>query len=237
MQNSLSIFRIMRRYLLFSLLLIVIYPALVLTGCAREIRDVPTIIAPTPQASAIPTTLPVASPTVPPSDTADSPRITPTPTLFVTNEDCGGINRIRLNQIHVTLESEDITRTVIAELADESAERRQGLMCRNYVPDREGMLFIFKESVSTGFWMYNTYTPLDILYIGSEGEIAGMARLEPCPRRDNEGDGAWRERCIDEARNYRSEAPFIAALELPAGWLDEEGFSIDDESRIYWDAK
>ena len=57
------------------------------------------------------------------------------------------------------------------EVADNEAERNQGLMYRPYMPDSVGMLFIFEQSEPQSFWMKNTIIPLDILYVNENKEI------------------------------------------------------------------
>jgi uncharacterized protein len=66
------------------------------------------------------------------------------------------------------------------EIADEPAERAQGLMYRREIPPDQGMLFDMGETRPVGFWMRNTYVSLDIIFIGEDGVVRSIAeRTEP----------------------------------------------------------
>jgi uncharacterized membrane protein (UPF0127 family) len=61
------------------------------------------------------------------------------------------------------------------ELATTEAEREKGLMFRRDLPDGQGMLFDFQRDQPVSFWMHNTYLPLDMLFIRSDGRIMHIA--------------------------------------------------------------
>ena len=60
------------------------------------------------------------------------------------------------------------------EIADDSTERERGLMFRETMPDDRGMLFVFSQTQQIGFWMKNTPLPLDLIFIGEDGRVAGI---------------------------------------------------------------
>ena len=62
------------------------------------------------------------------------------------------------------------------EIADDEAERARGLMYREPLPDDRGMLFEFPDVAERGFWMRNTPSSLDIIYIGADGRIVSISR-------------------------------------------------------------
>jgi uncharacterized membrane protein (UPF0127 family) len=62
------------------------------------------------------------------------------------------------------------------EIADDEAERQRGLMFRPPLEDDRGMLFEFETAAEQGFWMRNTPSSLDIVYIGADGKIVSIAR-------------------------------------------------------------
>jgi uncharacterized membrane protein (UPF0127 family) len=61
------------------------------------------------------------------------------------------------------------------EMATTEAERQQGLMNRKSLPEGQGMLFDFQRDQEVGFWMKNTYIPLDMIFIRSDGRIWRIA--------------------------------------------------------------
>ncbi|HVZ53203.1 MAG TPA: DUF192 domain-containing protein [Pseudolabrys sp.] len=61
------------------------------------------------------------------------------------------------------------------EIADTEAEREKGLMFRKELPEGRGMLFDFHREQDVGFWMENTYIPLDMIFIRGDGRILRIA--------------------------------------------------------------
>ena len=70
------------------------------------------------------------------------------------------------------------------EIADTDASREKGLMFRKSLPEGQGMLFDFHEEQPVGFWMQNTYIPLDMIFIRGDGSILRIAEnTEPLSTR------------------------------------------------------
>lgn len=61
------------------------------------------------------------------------------------------------------------------ELADDPAERAQGLMFRRSLEPEHGMLFDMRASRPVGFWMKNTYVSLDMVFISQSGRVHAVA--------------------------------------------------------------
>lgn len=62
------------------------------------------------------------------------------------------------------------------EVARTPKEQSQGLMYRENMADHQGMLFHYRFPQSVGFWMKNTYIPLDLIFIQPDGTIVNIAR-------------------------------------------------------------
>lgn len=61
------------------------------------------------------------------------------------------------------------------EIADDEAERARGLMFRPPLDDDKGMLFQFPDAAERAFWMQNTPSSLDIVYLDPQGCIISIA--------------------------------------------------------------
>ena len=61
------------------------------------------------------------------------------------------------------------------EIADDEAERQRGLMFRPPLEPDRGMLFEFETAGEQAFWMKNTPSSLDIVYIDAAGKIVSIA--------------------------------------------------------------
>ena len=103
------------------------------------------------------------------------------------------------------------------EIADEDAERQRGLMFRPPLEDERGMLFTWpgEPPREQSFWMRNTPSSLDIIYIDPRGRIVSIAKNVP-PMSDD---------------IIPSNGPASGVLELRAGRADEIGAKAGDVVR------
>ena len=97
------------------------------------------------------------------------------------------------------------------ELAVTPEQRRQGLMFRERLGEREGMLFVFDDEQTVSFWMRDTPLPLSIAFIDARGVIVHMADMEP----------------YSEAP-VPSRYPIRYALEVNKGALERAGIEVGD---------
>lgn len=111
---------------------------------------------------------------------------------------------------------------VTAEVADTPEERRRGLMGRTSLEADAGMLFLFEESTSGGFWMKDTVIPLSIAFMRSvEGagfRVVAILEMEPCE--------------ADPCPTYEPGTSYDAALEVNQGWFAEAGVGVGDEATV-----
>jgi uncharacterized membrane protein (UPF0127 family) len=57
------------------------------------------------------------------------------------------------------------------EVADDAAERAQGLMFRERLDPAAGMLFVYESPRRAQFWMKNTLVPLDMIFADATGTV------------------------------------------------------------------
>jgi uncharacterized protein len=70
----------------------------------------------------------------------------------------------------------NVITTIEIEVADDDAEREQGLMYRDSMAENAGMLFLMEVEEPQSFWMKNTILSLDILYADSNRRIVSIHR-------------------------------------------------------------
>lgn len=98
------------------------------------------------------------------------------------------------------------------EVMRDDESRSRGLMFRRSMAADHGMLFDFQKVEPVAMWMKNTYLPLDMLFIRSDGSIARVAAdTEPL-----------------STRVIPSGDPVLAVLELNAGTAAKLGIKAGD---------
>jgi uncharacterized membrane protein (UPF0127 family) len=107
------------------------------------------------------------------------------------------------------------------EVAVSSREQQLGLGYRNGLEPGTGMLFVFQEPSERVFSMRGMRFCLDIVWIAN-GEIVGAAE-NACPDPEETADA-------DRAR-YSSEEAVTHVLEVPAGWLADNGYGPGTRAR------
>jgi uncharacterized membrane protein (UPF0127 family) len=149
--------------------------------------------------------------------------------IFLDHPDCQQVSRVPLLVETLKFSLGDGNFKIEAEMAFEAPQRTQGYMCRSEITHGTGMWFELPNESSYGFWMYNTYVPLDVIYFDQSDVAVGAATLPPCPRSPYETANVWRSRCASESDQFSAgEYPHLNVLELPAGWLASRGIDLSD---------
>ena len=105
------------------------------------------------------------------------------------------------------------------DLARTPEEQAQGLMFRESLPERTGMLFLFRDAAPHQFWMKNTMIPLDIVWLDDAGRVVFVSadtppcRADPCP-------------------NYGPEVPAPTVLEIAGGLAEKEKVTVGSRIKL-----
>ncbi len=99
------------------------------------------------------------------------------------------------------------------ELALTPEDQANGLMFREGLPEKTGMLFVFPEPSPHHFWMKNTMIPLDMIWLDEAGKVLYVSantppcRADPCP-------------------TYGPDGPARRVLEIAGGMAEKEGVAV-----------
>ena len=104
------------------------------------------------------------------------------------------------------------------ELARTPEEQAQGLMFRESLSPRAGMLFLFSDAAPHRFWMKNTMIPLDMIWMDHDRRIVEMS-LDTPPCRSSSA-----KECPNYGGNFKSKY----VLELNAGVARKNGLKAGD---------
>ena len=104
---------------------------------------------------------------------------------------------------------------ITVEIADDNEKITKGLMFREGLPDKHGMLFVFEEERKYQFWMMNMKFNIDIIWLDEDGKVVYVV------------EGA--EPCIDEAHislcAYKPDETAKYVLEVNSGFVKKYGIS------------
>ncbi len=101
---------------------------------------------------------------------------------------------------------------LMVDVADTEEKRQAGLMHRPALAQNTGMLFVYESSQLVHMWMKNTYIPLDVLFISSDGTVMHIVEhMQP-----------------HDLTPHSSIHPIHYALEMNAGTVKQYGVTIGD---------
>jgi uncharacterized membrane protein (UPF0127 family) len=104
------------------------------------------------------------------------------------------------------------------EVADSPELQQLGLMHRTSLDEDAGMVFIFFESHTAGFWMKDTLIPLSIAFFARDGKILTILDMEPCE--------------ADPCPSYEPGVTYQGALEVNQGAFADWGVEVGDTIRV-----
>src|SRR5574341_1762372 len=104
------------------------------------------------------------------------------------------------------------------ELAKTDAEKAEGLMFRESMPENQGMLFIFDDEASRNFWMKNTKIPLDMIFLDKDMVVVEIkSNIPPCTE--------------DPCPSYPSK-PAQYVLEINGGLAEKHNIAVGSEMSL-----
>ncbi|MFH1507762.1 MAG: DUF192 domain-containing protein [Candidatus Omnitrophota bacterium] len=107
---------------------------------------------------------------------------------------------------------------VQVEVVDSPEDRSRGLMFRDKLGEKEGMLFIFDERGRHNFWMKNMQFPIDIIWINQDKVIVDIRKNIPP--------------CKNECPSYTPQINAKYVLEVNAGFIEKNKIGIGDRANF-----
>ncbi len=128
---------------------------------------------------------------------------------------CGGDNGGPATATIALTDDKGSHEELTVELARTAEERSRGLMFRQELPDDQGMLFVFPNDTTTGFWMKDTLISLSIAFIAADGVILDVQEMEPL-----------------STVLHQSPSSYRYALEVNQGWFGRRGLGTGDRVEL-----
>jgi uncharacterized membrane protein (UPF0127 family) len=100
------------------------------------------------------------------------------------------------------------------QIADDDAERQQGLMSLTSLPENHGMAFRWDAPTDATFWMKDTLIPLSIAFVGQDGRVIAIREMTPCT--------------TDPCTTYGADAVYTMAIEANTNWFDDHNVTVGD---------
>lgn len=102
------------------------------------------------------------------------------------------------------------------EVAQTDEEKTIGLQDKKELAEDEGMLFIYDEPQTVGFWMQDTDIPLDIIFIDEDFEVISVYKGQP----------------HDETIAEEDDVQFVLEVNQGSGIKEGDELDIDDDDEV-----
>lgn len=102
------------------------------------------------------------------------------------------------------------------EVAQTDEEKIKGLQGKKELAEDEGMLFIYDEPQTVGFWMQDTDIPLDIIFIDEDFEVISVYKGQP----------------HDETIAEEDDVQFVLEVNQGSGIKEGDELDIDDDDEV-----
>ena len=95
------------------------------------------------------------------------------------------LSSILANEISFeTIQLDIAGKTFNLEVANTTQKRQQGLMYRENLGARAGMLFIYSSPADNRIWMKNTLIPLTVVWLDAKARVIDIKKLLPCRQQE-----------------------------------------------------
>jgi hypothetical protein len=123
--------------------------------------------------------------------------------------------------VPVTKEVKIGNTAITAEVADTETKRVKGLSGKTFIPENQGMLFIFDQKpVFPSIWMKDMLFPIDIIWI-TDSKIAKIDSNVPAPAKETPDD---------RLRLYYPNKPIDYVLEVNGGFTQKNNLKVGDSA-------
>ena len=126
-------------------------------------------------------------------------------------------NEIDGKEIVATISGNKVTLKVAAN--DDT--KAKGLMGSSEPGDDDGMIFVYEAPAILDFWMKNVEYDLDILFFDEKSNLVDHITMD-----------AYQGESDDELKIYKPKSPAMYAVELKAGWYNDNINSDDVTLKI-----
>jgi uncharacterized membrane protein (UPF0127 family) len=141
------------------------------------------------------------------------------PLLLLVAVACGSADASDPNATaSLSIRTDDGTVSLDVQVADTPDERQTGLMGRESLSPYDGMAFLWEDPVVSSFWMKDTLIPLSIAFWDDAGQIISILDMDPCTE--------------DPCPSYGPGEPFVGAVEVDRGTLEERGVAVGDHVEL-----
>lgn len=103
------------------------------------------------------------------------------------------------------------------EIAISEEEKKRGLSGRKFLPENQGLLFVFDKSGFYSFWMKDMNFPIDIVWLGNNLEIIDMG--------ENLGPETY-------PQTFFPQRPAKFVLEVNAGWIKRHNIKLGMTAKV-----